>query len=161
MAGVAAGYEWPIGVAVEGEFTYRENELKRISLLGTHLDLNGDEHSYAMLANVYYRLNTGTKFTPYLGFGGGAAVLTIDARPEGGGSFEDSDTVLAYQAIAGAAFALTQKFDLGIECRYFRTADPHLSDTQDGNTTQLSLEYRMHNILVNLTYHLPWDLTFK
>jgi outer membrane autotransporter protein len=154
LAGIAAGYEWPIGFAIEGELTYRENELNTISLLGTHLDLNGDEHSYAMLANAYYRLNTSTRFTPYLGLGVGAAVLTIDARAEGGGSFGDSDTVAAYQAIAGVAFAITQKLDLGIEYRYFFTANPHLSDSQGGNTTQLDSEYHMHNVIANLTYHL-------
>jgi outer membrane autotransporter protein len=154
LAGIAAGYQWPIGVAVEGELTYRRNELNSISLLGTHLDLNGDEHSYAMLANVYYRLNTRTRFTPYLGVGIGAASVTIDARAQGGGSFDDSDRVVAYQAIAGVAYGLTPRLDLGIEYRYFGTENPHLSDEQNGNTTELGSEYHMHNVIANLTYHL-------
>ncbi|HVG80876.1 MAG TPA: porin family protein [Methylomirabilota bacterium] len=155
LAGAAAGYAWPGGFALEGEVTYRENRLDKIALLGMELGLDGDEHSYAALANAYYRFDTGGSFTPYLGAGVGAAVLTLDAEAENGGAFDDSETVFAYQVMAGIDYAITPHFAFGLEYRYFATPDIELSDSQAGNTTDLETEYRAHNLLARLIYRLP------
>jgi opacity protein-like surface antigen len=155
LAGAAAGYVWPVGFALEGEVTYRENRLDKIALLGMELGLDGDEHSYAALANAYYRFDTGGSFTPYFGAGVGAAVLTLDAEAENGGTFDDSETVFAYQAMAGVDYAITQHLAFGVEYRYFATAKAELSDSQAGNTTDLDTEYRAHNVLARLIYRLP------
>jgi opacity protein-like surface antigen len=142
LAGAAAGYAWHGGFALEGEVTYRESRLDKIALLGMELGLDGDEHSYAALANAYYRFDTGSSVTPYLGAGVGAAVLTLDAEAENGGAFDDSETVFAYQAMAGIDYALTPHLAFGLEYRYFATPDIELSDSQAGNTTDLETEYR-------------------
>jgi opacity protein-like surface antigen len=65
LAGAAGGYEWSSGVALEGELTYRENELNKVKGMGANIDLGGDENSWAAMANAYYHLHTGTPFTPY------------------------------------------------------------------------------------------------
>jgi OmpA-OmpF porin, OOP family len=155
LAGAAAGYVWPGGLALEAEITYRENRLDEIELLGMELDLDGEQQSYAALANAYYRFDTGGRVTPYLGGGAGAAVLTLDADAENGGTFKDTETVFAYQAIAGLDYALTPHLAFGVEYRYFATEDAELSDSQAGNTTDLETEYRAHNVLMRLIFRLP------
>ena len=154
LAGVAAGYAWSNGLALEAELTYRRNGLDNIALLGMDLDLDGDQESAAALANAYYRLNNASNWTPYAGLGIGVARVTLDADAENGGTFKDSETGFAYQAMAGVDYALTPQLDLGIEYRYFATEELELSDTQAGNTTGLETEYRSHNLLARLTYRL-------
>src|SRR3954452_22525479 len=153
LACVAGGDQWPSGLALEGEVTYRENRLDKVKILGGHIDLGGDEHSWALMTNAYYNLHTGTAFTPYVGGGIGAAFLTISAKPQGAADFNDSETRFAYQAIAGVSYALTERVSLGIEYRYFATTDPSYSDNPGGGgTSRVDAEYKTHNVLVNLIY---------
>jgi OOP family OmpA-OmpF porin len=152
LAGAAAGYEWSSGVALEGELTYRKNELDKVKGMGANIDLGGDENSWAAMANAYYHLHTGTPFTPYIGAGIGVAQLTIDAKPQGAAEFKDSDTQFAYQGIAGVSYALTNQLSLGLEYRYFATTDPNYSDNPGGGNTRVASEYKTHNVLLNLIY---------
>jgi OOP family OmpA-OmpF porin len=152
LAGVAGGYEWSSGVALEGELSYRENELDKVKGMGAHIDLGGDENSWAVTANAYYHLHTGTPFAPYIGAGIGVAQLTIHAEPEGAADFKDSDTQFAYQGIAGVSYALAKQLSLGLEYRYFATTDPNYSDNPGGGTSRVASEYHTHNVLLNLTY---------
>jgi opacity protein-like surface antigen len=152
LAGISAGYQWHSGFALEGELTYRQNELDRINLLGTSIGLDGTESALALLGNAVYRLENSSQFTPYIGVGIGAARLALDADAENGGSFKDSATSLAFQAIAGVSCELTSSLALGLEYRYFRTADTDLSDRQGANTTKLDTEYAAHDVLAKLVY---------
>ena len=79
LAGVAAGFEFDNGFAVEGEFTFRQNGIDQERLMGGIIPIDGFIRSYALMANGYYRLATGTMFTPYIGAGAGGALLSIDA----------------------------------------------------------------------------------
>ena len=102
LAGVAAGFEFDNGFAVEGEFTFRQNGIDQERLMGGIIPIDGFIRSYALMANGYYRLDTGTMFTPYVGAGAGGALLSIDADSVGG-NFSDSDFAFAYQAMGGVA----------------------------------------------------------
>jgi opacity protein-like surface antigen len=152
LAGVSAGYRWDSGFAFEGDLTYRENGLDRIELLGTRIGLDGTERVLSLLANALYRFSNSSQFTPYVGVGIGAARLELDADADNGGAFKDSATSLAFQAIAGVSYEFTSSIDLGLEYRYFRTADTDLSDRQGANTTKLDTEYAAHDVLAKLVY---------
>jgi opacity protein-like surface antigen len=95
LAGGAGGYAWDNGFAIEGEFTFRQNGVDRETLMGGAIGLDGYERSYAVMINGYYRFDTGTLVTPYLGAGIGNAFLNIDAGPKGGQKFNDWDTEFA------------------------------------------------------------------
>jgi OmpA-OmpF porin, OOP family len=153
LAGISAGYQWGSGFALEGDLTYRENGLDEIQLLGTHIGLDGAERVVALLGNALYRLSNPSQFTPYFGVGIGAARLELDADAENGGSFKDSATSLAFQAIGGISYEVTSSIDLGLEYRYFRTVDTDLRDRQGANTTRLDTEYAAHDVLAKLVYH--------
>jgi opacity protein-like surface antigen len=152
LAGVAGGYAWNNGFAIEGEFTFRQNGIDGEELMGTTIPVGGHLRSYALMANSYYRLNTGTIITPYIGAGIGGALLTVDADSVGG-NFSDDSVELAYQAMAGLAIEITPQLDAGMEYRFFGTTDPSFSDTvMGGGAVTVDPEYMSHNILLTLTY---------
>jgi len=151
LAGVAAGFEFDNGLAVEGEFTFRQNGIDQERLMGGIIPIDGFIRSYALMANGYYRLDTGTMFTPYVGAGAGGALLSIDADSVGG-NFSDTDIEFAYQAMAGFAVEITPQMDAGLEYRYFATTQPSFSDVTGGNAVTVDPDYNTHNILVTLTY---------
>lgn len=151
LAGLAAGFEFDNGFAVEGEFTYRQNGIDQERLFGMLIPIDGFIRSYAAMANGYYRLDTGTMFTPYVGAGAGGALLSIDADSVGG-NFNDSDFQFAYQAMGGVSAEITPQLSAGLEYRYFATLKPEFSDNPGGSAVTVDPDYSTHNILVTLTY---------
>jgi len=155
LAGIAGGYEFGNGFAVEGEFTYRQNGVDQEQLFGMTLPIDGFERSYALMANGYYRLDTGTFVTPYIGGGVGGALLVVDAD-SGSGNFSDDSIEFAYQAMAGVAAEITPQVSAGLEYRYFATTSPSFSDSvAGGGAVTVDPDYNTHNILVTLTYSFP------
>ncbi len=164
LGGIAGGYEMPLNwvvsgdsVAIEEEFTYRDNGLRKFDMPGGSAPLGGHENSYAVMTNGYYRYNTGTPFTPYIGAGAGVAVLGLHATTPllAGASFDDSDAEFAYQGIAGVSYAFTPQISLGLEYRYFGTTTGHFSDNVGAGVgpTKISADGNSHNVLLKLTYH--------
>jgi OOP family OmpA-OmpF porin len=133
--GIAGGYQWNIGVALEVEFAYRRNGLDHDVFHGVSTDLDGSLSSYTLLTNVYYRLDTGTEFTPYVGGGVGVSLLDLDMKRGDEERFHalDDDTQFAYQGIAGLAYEVAPHWSVGVEYRFFGTTDPSFVDHPDGN----------------------------
>jgi opacity protein-like surface antigen len=154
LAGAAGGYELPIGFAFEGEFTFRQNDIDRIAN-NQVLFTGGDLHSFAMMANGYYRLHNSTPFTPYIGGGIGEAVVALNnTRPVGiNGNFGGTDAVFAYQAIAGVSYAFTPRLSLAAEYRYFATVRPGFQEDLAGLPDfKISPDYETHNAVLKMTY---------
>ncbi|HEV8390482.1 MAG TPA: outer membrane beta-barrel protein [Dongiaceae bacterium] len=152
--GVAGGYDWDNGLALETEFAYRRNGLDHDVFHGDSTDLDGSLSSYTLLGNVYYRLDTGTDFTPYIGGGVGISLLDLDMKRGDEGRFHalDTDTQFAYQGIAGMAYALAPHWSLGVEYRFFGTQDPSFIDHPDGNRVWTETVYHAHELLFGVTY---------
>ncbi len=148
--GALFGYGWVNGMAVEGEFTYRQNSIEGENVMGMPLPIGGHVTSYAAIINAHYDIDTATPFTPYLAAGAGAAFMHVNARPEGGGTFSDWDTVFAYQAMAGVSYALSTKLKLGAEYRFFATTPPQFDD----NSVNARVDYWSHDVLIKLTFDL-------
>jgi len=161
LAGAAAGYEWPQGLAGEFEFTFRQNQLDRIAS-STPLFLGGDMHSFAMMFNGYYRFHNATPFTPYIGGGVGEAVVVMNnARPTSAltglpafdsGPFGGTDVDFAYQGIAGVSYPIAAHLDIAAEYRYFGTLRPGFQEQIDGEEAKVSPTYRSHNAMLRLIY---------
>ena len=134
---------------------YRQNGIDQERLLGMIIAIDGHERSYALMANGYYRVDTGTFVTPYIGAGIGGALLTVDADSVGG-NFSDDSFEFAYQAMAGLAFEITPQLDVGLEYRFFGTTSPSFSDSVvGGGAVTVDPDYLSNNILLTLTYRLP------
>jgi outer membrane protein OmpA-like peptidoglycan-associated protein len=107
------GYAFANNFRLEGEFAHRANDFS---------DFDGDVTAWALMANLYYDFNRGGRFEPYVGLGVGGAQI------ETGGvigpiSFDDDDTVFAYQAMIGVAIGLSQQWDLDLGYKYFVAPD--------------------------------------
>jgi opacity protein-like surface antigen len=152
--GIAGGYDWDNGLALETEFAYRHNGLDHDVFHGDSTDLDGSLSSYTLLANTYYRLETGTDFTPYIGGGVGISLLDLDMKRGDEGRFHalDTDTQFAYQGIAGLAYAIAPHWNLGVEYRFFGTQDPSFIDHPDGNRVWTETVYHAHELLFGITY---------
>jgi OOP family OmpA-OmpF porin len=105
MAGLGVGYAFGPGLRLEGELSYRTNELDTFP---------ADVTTTSAMLNAYYDFNRGGRFEPYLGLGIGATDVEFDGTPE------DVDVGAAWQAMAGVAIGLTDRLDLDIGYRYFQ-----------------------------------------
>lgn len=152
--GIAGGYAWDIGVALEAEFAYRRNGLDHDVFHGVSTDLDGSLSSYTLLTNVYYRLDTGTEFTPYIGGGVGVSLLDLDMKRGDEERFHalDDDTQFAYQGIAGLAYEVAPHWSVGVEYRFFGTTDPSFVDHPDGNRVWTETVYHAHEMLFGVSY---------
>jgi opacity protein-like surface antigen len=136
----AAGYAFDSGFRMEGELGYRRNEADGGA---------GHAQAWTLMGNALYDFKTGTRFTPYVGAGVGGARLKFDDIPAGATSIDDSDTVLAYQGLAGIAYHLDSNvtFDLGY--RYLGTERPSFRTRAGGSVDS---EYDNHAVMLGLRY---------
>jgi opacity protein-like surface antigen len=157
LAGASGGYEWPIGLALEEEFTFRESHLDRVATSGGPIFTGGDAHSYSIMTNGYYRWHNSTPFTPYIGGGAGESTVVLNnlhpAFGTGTGSFGGDDAVFAYQGIGGVSYAFSPRLSLAAEYRYFATLRPGFQANVAGaNNVKVAPDYSSHNVLLRVNY---------
>ena len=156
----ALGYAWD-PFRLEGEISYRRNDLDKVQVdtlsvagvvftsLGT-FDFEGDTTALGFMANGWYDVDTGTPWVPFLGAGLGVARLNIDIESIAGVAitYDESDTVFAYQAGAGIGYKFTPEIMATLSYRFFGTSDPTFDDGVD----KIEAEYRSHNIWAGLIF---------
>ncbi len=173
LAGAAVGYSFakghpnsPLsGLRVELEYFYRQSKYDQTSdvkdasgesgdklaqELVTATDRIGSMDSHNIFGNVYYDFANTSRFTPYIGIGGGVGVTNMEygslwARNSaasrittgagldnvddirnnlaGKASFEDtifSDTLWGLQILFGVDYAVTEAMSLGLKGRWVR-----------------------------------------
>ena len=147
LAGVGAvGYGFGNGLRAEIELGYRDSDVDSVNGLAG----SGDVSALSAMGNVIYDFETGSRFTPYLGFGVGGAQVDVDgAAPFGGGNINDDDTVFAYQGIAGVSYDITERFKLTLDYRYF--AAPNV-EVRTNTGVNVETDYRSHSFMVGLRF---------
>jgi len=146
VGAVFVGHDYGSNVRAEVELARRAADLK--SVAGT--TASGEALATSLMINVIYDVDVDLPVTPYVGIGLGLAQIKMDgASPFGGSSINDSDTVGAFQAIAGVRYALTDQVDVFGDYRYFKTADAGLV-TRGGVAT--SMDFSTHSGLLGLRY---------
>ncbi|HTT76247.1 MAG TPA: outer membrane beta-barrel protein [Candidatus Binataceae bacterium] len=158
LAGASAGYELPLGFALEEEFTFRESHIDRVATTGGPLLTGGDAHSYSIMTNGYYGWHNSTPFTPYIGGGVGESTVVLNnLRPAfgtGTGNYGGDDAVFAYQGIAGVSYAFSPRLSLAAEYRYFATLRPGFTANVGGaDNVKVAPDYTSQNVLLRLTYN--------
>lgn len=127
--GGAVGYQLSPNWRIEGEITYRRNEVDEFETSGGHFNAKGDVDSLAFMANGFYDFANSTAWTPYIGVGLGAAVVSFNDIEVGGGTLiDDEDTVFAFQFGGGVAFEFTPGASLTFDYRLFGTTDAEVTD---------------------------------
>ena len=127
-----AGWGFGNGFRAEAEFSHRGNDVSN-----AHGDISAD----SMMANVYYDIGTGTRFTPYVGVGTGFSRVDFN---DVGNRINDSDLVWAYQAIGGLTYQIADQWKLDANYRYFGTETPDVGGVQS--------HYRDHALLIGARY---------
>jgi len=124
--GGAIGYRFcNIPLRVEGEFMYRNNQIKNFvandqKLSFKDLDLDASINSYAYMGNLFYELNLGSDFTPYIGVGAGYVVTEFKAEIEKVDARVCNNT-FGTQGIVGVSYAICDKTEAALEYRYLQT----------------------------------------
>jgi opacity protein-like surface antigen len=138
---------------LEGELSYRINDLDSldgltvngflITALGA-LDLGGDVSSFGFMANGYYDFDAGDNWAPFVMAGIGGASMNLDVTSVAGvaTTYDESDTVFAYQVGAGIGYKISPSSTVDLSYRFFGTGDP----TFDDGTDKIEGEYQSHNI---------------
>lgn len=75
-------------------------------------DGQGEVTNFGLFGNVFYDIETGSGFKPYVGAGAGYQWVDVEYAPSGVDVGNDNDGVFAYQLMAGASFDLTDTFEL-------------------------------------------------
>jgi opacity protein-like surface antigen len=130
--GAALGYDFN-RFRVEGEISYQQNDVDKISAQGFLFDATGDAKALSFLINGYYDFVNRSAFTPYISAGLGFAQYEFNNLNISGLGFPGSneeDTVFAYQIGIGVGYAVTEKVTIDVKYRYFGTEDSEYDTTE-------------------------------
>ena len=114
----------------------------------------GRTSALSFMANAMLDFGEDDGITGFVGGGVGVArVKASDYRiSDNAGSFlDDSDTVFAWQAIAGVRAPITENVDVSLKYRFFNADDVRLVETQRG--TSYEGRFRSHSVLGGLTFN--------
>lgn len=136
----AIGHAFENGFRLEGELGFRRNNVDNGP---------GSAQAWTVMGNALYDFRTGSRFTPYVGVGIGGARLRFDNVSAGATSIDDSDTVLAYQGLAGITYRLDSNIRLDLGYRYLGTDKPSFRTRAGGSAES---EYDDHAIVLGLRY---------
>ena len=149
------GYSGAIGykltsLRVEGEFVAARNSFDSSTFGATTTTTGSLSHNVAML-NAYMDIFKFLMVEPYIGVGVGYMEVKADNLSfTAGPTYDSSDSVIAYQAMAGVNVALTGHLRLGAGLRYITsdkssfnstTGGPTLSDRFKGTMFEISTRY--------------------
>lgn len=146
----AVGYAHESGLRGEIALGYRSNDLDEFEFSGTSVEGDGRLAAFTAMANGYYDFyldkfgaqGFAANLTPFIG--GGVGVAILDADDDDDNVSSESDTVFAYQAIAGLSYAFTPNIAGSLSYAYFATTDPKFGDAE--------LDYNSHNVMAGIRY---------
>ena len=119
---------------------------------GTYPQTGGKTTALSFMVNAMLDFGDNDGIQGFVGGGAGVARVKSDsyALSQRGAFLDDSDTVFAWQAIAGVRAPITDNVDATLKYRFFNADDVRLVDVA-GRT--LDARYRSHSILGGLTYN--------
>lgn len=146
---IGLGYAFMNGLRVEGEVGHRWNEMETIP----SMDFGGDVHAWSAFLNVFYDFNRSSNVNPYIGVGVGGVRLNMNGNDGGppARSFDDEDTVLGYQALAGIGIGVTDQLTLDVGYRAMWAPDVEFLSNQPGPVTRKA-DYEHQAITVGLRW---------
>ena len=106
-------------------------DVLRASVLATCGRIGGKLESFTLMGNVIYDFMPASQVDPFIGVGAGMNHVKIKTRgelaigvPDGQSlRVDDSDTVLAYQFLAGLAFKTSDRLKMDVTYRYLSGSD--------------------------------------
>ncbi len=149
--GGVVGYDFG-PIRLEGEASFRRVSNDVLNLLGTQIArpaLNGDVRAFSVMGNALVDFGPDQGVQGY--FGGGAGVARVHYRiGVPAAVLDDSDSVFAWQVIAGLRTPVSEHVDVGVKYRYFVPDRVSLltttGDSDRGN-------FRSHSIMLTVGYN--------
>jgi opacity protein-like surface antigen len=122
----------------------------------------GTEQQYRLMVNVFADWKNSSDFTVFAGVGIGPAIVHleksftgVDAQGNSVGAImtsDDTDTVLAYQAMAGASYQISEDWALELMYRMYGTTEQTFSQS-GGFQTSVEVEDAIsHNVDLGVRY---------
>jgi len=164
--GLFGGYDFGM-FRVEGELAYKHASIDEIRLSpqvgdtaeGAFVDADGDTNVLSAMINGLIDFGDENGWNGFLGGGIGLAKVKTDADfsvdnttiPDTDFSFSDSETVGAWQLLAGVRYAISPNMDLGLKYRFFNTGRFEFND--GATDAQVEGKFRSHSLLASLTYN--------
>ena len=133
-ASTTLGYQYG-DIRAEAEFSYlsvNQNKIGETELKAEDYDALPQLTAMSFMANGWYQLDTGTPFSPFIGFGLGAANVTFtrETAKDAEDDFEPmefSGWGFAYQAGAGLGVEVADGFSIRLGYRLFGTLETTLT----------------------------------
>jgi opacity protein-like surface antigen len=136
------GYDFGNNLRLEGEISYRENELRT----------GGGEDPQAttsvMMFNGFYDLLLSTPLNLYFGAGVGVATAQLETLSLGQ-AIDANEAVFAYQLETGIGWNYNLKTTFSLGYRFFDTADPEFV-LPAGQRAKMELE--THELILKMRY---------
>lgn len=153
--GIALGWRFAENFRIEAQGSYMGSDIDDIKQDGASVKTGTwDSHynTWNAMGNVYFDFGSGWMVMPYIGAGAGMAFGDFKMTGTVDGNAVDIDkskSTFAYQAIVGLRYPINDKFDLGLEYRYFDTSKFTVSDKT--TTDEWKVQHNKHLVLVNLS----------
>jgi opacity protein-like surface antigen len=161
---VIAGYDFGL-IRLEGELSYKRASLDEIEVrdqpelgipFGAHFPADGNAHAVSGMVNGLLDFGDEDRWSGYVGAGVGLASVHYSAdSADVGIDFSDSDSRLAWQAIAGIRTAISPTLDVGLKYRFFNVPNVKFDGQVLDSLTADSVKtrWRSHSLLLSLIYN--------
>ncbi len=155
--GGTVGYDFG-GFRMEAETSYREADPKTLTssiglpvARGSFNDPRGDTNALSFMVNGLLDFGADDGIQGFVGAGIGVARVEVETGVSRASRFlNDSDTGLAWQALAGVRAPLSDSWDAGLKYRYFNGGDLDLVDTAG---RAVSTSVTSHSLMGSLVYN--------
>ncbi|MEM5515717.1 outer membrane beta-barrel protein [Henriciella sp. AS95] len=121
-----------------------------VSVADVVADGQGEITNTAIFVNAYYDFNRGGTIEPYLGVGIGYSDVDVTYKPSNIGVIDGSEGKFAYQARAGATYALSNNWGIFGEYTYRATEDVEFQNQLFPGT--LEIENQSHIFAIGARY---------
>lgn len=147
---LSVAYGWQFqSYRAEIELATMSNDVESHSLNGGALlvGATGEATATALMGNILLDINTDSALTPY--FGAGIGFADVDADGFGVSAIpdvlSDGDSVLAYQIILGADYALSPTASLFVQYNWFNTEEAQVSTSTATGAVSTDIDYEGYN----------------
>ena len=140
----------------ELQIGYRSTEIQGISVQGEPSGTNGDLGLLSIMANGYFEMEVARGFSPFVGFGIGWGMPSLDSENKPGPqqlSVDDTDSVFVFNAMVGGSYAISEVTDISLGYRYIQTEDISYKSTIGTTAQRLDFEYDAHEAYVGLRFN--------
>ncbi|NQY14966.1 MAG: porin family protein, partial [Henriciella sp.] len=181
LGSLGVGYAFGNGFRLETALTHRDADLSPTGgINGTGFPAStstliysehgdGDLQAWDLMVNVLYDFNRDSNFQPYLGAGVGAMQIDASSRniaavqtdgsgtviggPFGANGFNDSETGLALQALAGVGIGVTDRLTLDLGLRALNIQDLDFTGVNEvGSAVSYQADYTDYSATGGLRY---------